>query len=260
MSRIREQVDDAITIEGGTDVRQAKQVLRNPRFLALFGSQILTQVGGNMVLFGLTVTVFGLTGSNTSVSLLLLTFLVPAVVFGAIAGVFVDMFDRRQILIWSNFLRAGLYLLLLLFPDQLLVIYLVTALVATLTSFFGPAEAAMIPFVVKREQLLTANSFFILMLQASFVLGFALLGPAAHRFLGMELLLTIVVAAYAVAGLLCWVLPSAPPGQVGQASLASARRAVEATFSQLREGLQYIRDHHNIFWSLTYLAITASLI
>jgi MFS family permease len=260
MTEIREQVDDAVTIEGGADREQAKQVLRNPRFLSLFGSQILTQVGGNAVLFGLTVTVFGLTDSSTAVSVLLLTFLVPAVVFGAVAGVFVDMFDRRQILIWSNFLRAGLYVLLLIFPDQLLVIYAVTALVATLTTFFGPAEAAMIPAVVKREQLLTANSFFILMLQASFVLGFALLGPAAHRFLGMEALVIIVVVAYALAGVLCWTLPASPAGQMGQASLDSARRAIAATFSQLREGLQYIREHHNIFWSLTYLAITASLI
>jgi MFS family permease len=260
MSEIREQVDDAITVEGGADVEQAKQVLRNPKFLSLFGSQIFTQVGGNMVLFGLTVTVFGLTDSNTAVSVLLLTFLVPAVVFGAIAGVFVDMFDRRKILVWTNFARGALYLLLLVFPDQLLVIYGVTAVVATLTTFFGPAEAAMIPLVVKREQLLTANSFFILMLQASFVLGFALLGPLAHTLLGMQVLVIIVAAAYGIAGLLCWILPPAPPSQGGQASLDSARRAIEATFEQLREGLVYIRQHHNIFWSLIYLAITASLI
>ena len=112
MTEIREQVDDAVTVEGGADVAQAKRVLRNPKFLALFGSQIFTQVGGNMVLFGLTVTVFGLTDSNTSVSILLLTFLVPAVIFGAIAGVFVDMFDRRKILIWTNFARGALFLLL----------------------------------------------------------------------------------------------------------------------------------------------------
>jgi MFS family permease len=260
MSQIREQVDDAITIEGGADAEQARAILRNPKFMSLFGSQIFTQVGGNMVLFGLTVTVFGLTDSNTAVSILLLTFLVPAVVFGAVAGVFVDMFDRRKILVGTNFARGALYLLLLVFPDQLLVIYAVTAVVATLTTFFGPAEAAMIPLVVKREQLLTANSFFILMLQASFVLGFALLGPLAHTFLGMELLVIIVAAAYGLAGVLCWILPPAPPSQAGMASLDSARRALDATFSQLREGLRYIRDHHNIFWSLTYLAITASLI
>ncbi len=132
MSEIREQVDDAITVSGGADAGQARQVLTNPRFLALFGSQIFTQVGGNMVLFGLTITVFGLTNSNTSVSILLLTFLVPAVIFGAIAGVFVDMFDRRKILIWTNFARGALFLLLVFFTDQLAVIYVVTALVATL--------------------------------------------------------------------------------------------------------------------------------
>ena len=131
MTEIRDQVDDAITVEGGADADQAKKVLRNPKFLALFGSQIFTQVGGNMVLFGLTVTVFSLTNSNTSVSILLLTFLVPAVIFGAIAGVFVDMFDRRKILIWTNFARGALFLLLVFFPDQLIVIYIVTALVAT---------------------------------------------------------------------------------------------------------------------------------
>ncbi len=258
MSEIREQVDDAITVDGGGG--QARQVLRNPRFLALFGSQIFTQVGGNMVLFGLTITVFGLTNSNTSVSILLLTFLVPAVIFGAIAGVFVDMFDRRNILIWTNFARGGLFLSLVFFTDQLAVIYVVTALVATLTTFFAPAEAAMIPLVVKRKQLMTANSLFILALQGSFVLGFAVLGPLAQTVVGTQTLILVVSAAYGVAGLLCWILPAAPASQVGQASLQSARSAVGATMDQLKEGIRYIRDHHNIFWSLTYLAMVASLI
>jgi MFS family permease len=260
VSVIHNQVDDAVTVEGATDLGQARRVLANPRFLALFGSQILTQVGGNMVLFGLTVSVFSLTDTSTSVSILLLTFLVPAVVFGAIAGVFVDMFDRRWILISTNLARGGLYLLLAFFSDQLALIYAVTAIVATLTTFFAPAEAAMIPLVVKRDQLMTANSLFILALQASFVVGFAVLGPLAQSVFGTELLIIIVAAAYGLAGLLCWILPAAPPSVAARASLASARSAVGATFAQLREGLAYIRDHHNIFWSLTYLAMVASLI
>lgn len=260
MSQIREQVDDAITIEGATDFDEARRVLANPRFLALFGSQIFTQVGGNMVLFGLTITVFGLTDSSTSVSLLLLTFLVPAVVFGAIAGVFVDMFDRRWILIATNLARGGLFLLLVFFADRLALIYVVTAIVATLTTFFAPAEAAMIPLVVKRDQLMSANSLFILALQASFVLGFAVLGPLAQTVFGTQMLILIVAVAYGLAGLFCWVLPSAPPSSAGQASLASARGALSSTYEQLKEGLTYIRQHHNIFWSLTYLAMVASLI
>ena len=257
--RVRDQVGDAITVEGG-NLSGARRVLANPRFMALFASQILTQVGGNMVLFGLTVEVFTLTHSSTSVSILLLTFLVPAVVFGAIAGVFVDRFDRRWILIGTNMARGALFLSLAFLPEQLWIIYLVTAIVATLTTFFAPAEAAMIPLVVKNEQLMTANGLFILALQASFVLGFAVLGPLAQNILGTQALIIIVAAAYGLAGLLCGILPSAPPTEERSRTLRSAGSAVASTVSQLREGLGFIRRHRNIGWSLTYLAVTSSLI
>jgi MFS family permease len=260
MSEIREQVDDAVTVEAGTDLGAARKVLGNPKFLSLYASQILTQVGGNMVLFGLTVQVFSLTQSSTSVSILLLTFLVPAVVFGAIAGVFVDRFDRRWILISTNFARGALFMLLAFFPDQLVVIYIVTGIVGTLTTFFAPAEAAMIPLVVKRPQLMTANGLFILALQASFVVGFAVLGPLAQKVLGTQILIVIVAIAYVIGALICWPLPSAPPTQAGGGSIADARGAVGATYEQLKEGLHFIGAHHNILWSLTYLAVTASLI
>ena len=118
----------------------------------------------------------------------------------------------------------------------------------------------MIPQLVKREHLIPANSLFVLALQASFVVGFAVLGPLAHTLFGTELLILIVAAAYGLGGLLCWVLPPVPASSVGQASLASARSAVAATMEQLREGIGYIRDHHNIFWSLTYLTMVSSLI
>ena len=118
----------------------------------------------------------------------------------------------------------------------------------------------MIPFVVKHEQLMTANGLFILALQASFVLGFAVLGPLAQNILGTQALIVIVAAAYGLAGLLCWILPSAPPTEQRSRTLRSAGSAVASTMSQLREGLGYIRRHRNIGWSLTYLAVTSSLI
>ena len=96
-----------------------------------------------MVLFGLTVEVFALTGKSTSVSLLILSFLVPAVIFGAIAGVYVDRLDRRLILVTTNIARGAIFLVLLAFPSDLGVIYVLTAVISTLSTFFGPAEIAM---------------------------------------------------------------------------------------------------------------------
>ena len=70
-------------------------VFRNRPFLLLWLSQAFTQIGGNMVIYGLTVIILEATRSNTAVSLLILTFLVPAVLFSAVAGVYVDRLDKR---------------------------------------------------------------------------------------------------------------------------------------------------------------------
>ncbi|CAN5734796.1 MFS transporter [soil metagenome] len=246
-------------MEGGPSVN----VLRNKRFLALFLSQVFTQVGGNMVLFGLTVRVYSLTDSSTSVSILLLTFLVPAVIFGAIAGVYVDRFDRRAMLIVTNVARGLAFVVLIFFDRELLVIYPVTIVVATLTTFFAPAEAAMIPVLVERRQLMTANGIYVFTLQASFVLGFAILGPLVNNLLGTELLIVFVAGLYLLAAAMCWALPRSDPRQIPnrpREALDEASSAVSATFAQLREGLGYIRSNRRIFWSLSYLAITASLV
>jgi MFS family permease len=252
----------------------ALQVLRNRRFLALWLAQVTTQVGANMVLFGLTVQVFALTGLSTSISLLILSFLVPAVIFGAVAGVYVDLLDRRLILISTNLLRGLLFVAIIVLPNDLPVIYVVTALVATLTTFFGPAEAAMIPAVVPRHQLLAANSLYIFTLQASFFLGFALAGPLVVNLAGYVAVVLLVAVSYFIGSALCVLLPSQDPRVAAAAAgervtrpldeagrvLGEAGSAVRTTFSELADGLRYIFANHTIFWPLTYLAVTASLI
>jgi MFS family permease len=248
------------TVEYRTEGGPPRNVLANPRFLALYLSQLLTQVGGNMVLYGLTITVSVLTGQASSVGLLLLTFLVPAVIFGTIGGVYSDQFDRRKILVICNFARGICFIALLITGDNVVALYVIVAIVATLTTFFGPAEAAMIPSVVDREQLMQANGLFVFTLQASFVVGFAVLGPLFLRLLGPQLLIVVVAGCYLIASALCWVLPPSPPTDRIAGGIGLARRALAATGEQLVEGVAYIKDHRSISWSLAYLAITASLI
>lgn len=241
------------------------EVLRNRRFLALWLAQVVTQVGSNMVLFGLTVQVYVLSGrSNTSVSLLILSFLVPSVIFGAIAGVYVDRLDRRVILVSTNLLRAAAFIGLFMVQDNLALIFVLIILISTLTTFFGPAEAAMIPVIVERRQLLAANSFYLLTLQASFFLGFALLGPLVVNLAGQQFLLWLAAGLFAAGAGLCAILPShnprvSAPHHPTQA-LGEAGSAVASTFGQLRDGLRFIVANTQVFWPLAYLALTASLI
>jgi MFS family permease len=261
-------------------------VLRNRPFLLLWLAQLSTQVGGNMVMLGLLVIISSnYSGSKVAISVLLLCFLAPAIIFSALAGVFVDRVDKRLVLVVTNVLRGAAFVLVFVVSSNLLLLYLLMILVSTLTTFFGPAEASMIPFLVPRSQLLAANGLFALTTNAAFALGFALFGPFVIAIAGPQALILIVAALYFVAAVFCWVLPSSLPPLPPPASLPSsipfslpaslpspaspvetgravvvAGKAVKGTFGQLVEGISYIREHHNVGWSLSYMGITGALI
>jgi MFS family permease len=252
--------DDAALVEAAG----ALAVLRNRSFLLLWLAQAATQIGGNMVVYGLTVLVFSATNrSNSAVALLLLTFLAPAVFFSAVAGVYVDRLDRRITLIVTNLLRAIFFGLVFLAGDNVAAIFVLNIAISTVTTFFAPAEAAMIPVLVPRRQLLAANGLFTVTLNAAFALGFALLGPLVVNLAGPAALILIVAALYLVAMVFTITLPSVPPAGerlTAEAAVHDTEQAVATVFGELREGLGYIRAHRSITWSLIYLGITASLI
>jgi MFS family permease len=238
-------------------------VLQNRPFLLLWLAQLSTQVGGNMVIYGLTIIITESYASKSAVSVLLLSFLVPAIVFSAVAGVFVDRVDKRLMLLVTNVLRGLAFLAIWLVGNNLLLLYLLMVLVSTVTTFFGPAEASMIPTLVPRNQLLSANGLFTLTMNVAFAAGFALLGPFVVAIAGAEAVIVIVAALYFVAAGFCWVLPATPPGGTAPTpgdTVADAERAVETMVSEFVEGLKYIRDHHNVGWSLSYLFITGALV
>ena len=253
-------IDESAT---AIDTGGAAAVLKNRNFLLLWLAQLATQIGGNMVVFGLTVMVFSATGSSSAVSLLLLTFLAPAVFFSAVAGVYVDRLDRRLILIVTNLLRAIFFGLVYLAGGNVAAIFILNIAISTVTTFFAPAEAAMIPELVPRRQLLAANGLFTFTQNAAFALGFALLGPLVNKLAGPEALILIVAVLYLVAMVFVITLPSVLPATAGLSAgeaVHDTERAVASVFGELREGLGYIRAHRSISWSLIYLGITASLI
>jgi MFS family permease len=262
-------------------------VLRNRPFLLLWLAQLSTQVGGNMVMLGLLFIISSdYSGSKIAISVLLLCFLAPAIIFSAVAGVFVDRANKRYTLFVTNVLRGAAFVLVFLVSSNLLLLYLLMILVSTVTTFFGPAEASMIPFLVPRSQLLAANGLFALTTNAAFALGFALFGPFVIAIAGPQMLILIVAALYFVAAVFCWILPSSLPSlpllpsslpsslpfslpsslPIEVSAVASrhavvvAGRAAKGTFGQLVEGITYIREHRNVGWSLSYMGITGALI
>jgi MFS family permease len=257
----------ALDVAAVPSSESAIAVLRNRPFLLLWLAQVATQIGINMILYALEVLTLQVSDLSTAVSALFLTFLVPSVLFSALAGVYVDRIDRRLVLVVTNALRAAILVAIFAAGEDIVLILILNTILSTVTVFFAPAEAAMIPVVVPRDQLVAANGIFTLTLNGAFAVGFAFLGPLFVTIMGSpEPLILVVAVLFGLAAAFCVTLPSDPAvkreehaaGARGRVSEAGA--AVTGVFGQLREGVDYIRENRQVAWSLAYLGISASLI
>lgn len=146
-------------------------------FLFLILAEIFSQVAVNMFNFVIIIFVFTISSSNTAVAGAILSFIIPQLLFGLLAGVYVDKWNKKKVLYASNFLRAFLVFILIFFHSSLAFIYILTFLVSLVSQFFIPAETPMIPIVVKRELLLSANAIFGMVIYASIFIAYAISGP-----------------------------------------------------------------------------------
>src|SRR6266511_4032672 len=234
-------------------------LLRNRPFLALWSAQILSMTAANALTSALIVLVAEITRSNTSSSFLILFAVIPAVVFGIFAGVFVGRSDRRLVLIATNGLRAAAVLVILVLGEHLATAYVVNFLVASVTVFFVPAEAATIPHIVRKRDLLIANSLFTFTFNGAFLLGFIILAPVLVAFAGFPALFASIVVMFGLAAVLCTTLPPSEPAKQ-HIGVDVAGEAVQRGRRDIGEALRFLGGQPRIAWSLVYIAVTYTLI
>ena len=152
-------------------------VLKNRNFLFLWLCEAFSQIAMNMLNFILILAVFSLTSSNKSVSGIILSFTVPAIIFGLLAGVFVDRWNKKMVLFATNILRFILTLYLAFIFKNIILIYSISFISSIITQFFIPAETPMIPLLVEREQLLSANALFSVAWFGAVLVAYSLSGP-----------------------------------------------------------------------------------
>lgn len=158
------------------------QALRIRPFFYLIASEFFSQFSMNLFNFILLIVVFTIAKSNFAVSGVVIAFTLPAIMFGVLAGVLVDRWNKKNVLFLTNILRGLMLLPLVFLQGNLFAIYLITFGVSLVTQFFIPAETPIIPVLVKRELLLSANAIFGMTMYASIFLAYALSGPILFIF------------------------------------------------------------------------------
>jgi MFS family permease len=137
------------------------RVLRQRNFALLWLGSFVSKLGDFVLFVGLPYEVYRLTGSTLATAGTALAFLVPNILLGSVAGVFVDRWDRRRLMLAVNLLQAAAILpLLLVGALGLWVVYLVLAVESSLSQLVSPAQVALVPSLLigGEEDLLTANA------------------------------------------------------------------------------------------------------
>jgi MFS family permease len=156
----------------------------------LWFAQIISTAGDAIYQIALLWLVLDITGSSTTTGLVAMASFLPAMLFGLYAGVVADRYNRKLIMILSNFSQALTVLIIpvLLYYDykSIFLIGIIAFVRAVFSTFFPPALNALVPLIVAKDKLVKVNSILATSAQLAY-----LIGP-----FGAGLLLTVISIPY----------------------------------------------------------------
>jgi predicted MFS family arabinose efflux permease len=234
-------------------------VRRNAGFRRLYAANAVSQVGDWLNVVALLSLLLELTGKGEVVAFVYLTRFVPFFLLGPAAGVLADRVSRRAILVTCDLLRAALVLCLLFVrsPDRVFIVYVVMTAHAVASAFFEPAQAATVPNLVSREELVFASALENSLWSVAVAVGSAA-GGVILALVGRDAAFLCDAASFVVSALVLRGLPAGRPRRdetAGRELLAAEREASEPASSgfvnllglaDLREGARYVAGHPRV--------------
>jgi MFS family permease len=174
------------------------------------------------------------TGSALSVGLMLMATAAPSLVLGLIAGVLVDRWDRKRIMIIADLARAALVLAIpFLISTNIAWLYGIVLLSSVVGQFFDPAHSSIVPETAPDEELAAANSMIAISAFGSTAVGFAASGLIASRF-PIEWCFYIDAVTFLVSALMIYLI-RVPAGGTDE------KTTVAAIFRNLQSGISFLR-------------------
>lgn len=229
---------------------------RQSSFSYLWLSEIFTQIAFNLFNFFLILHVFELTKSNTAVSLIVVTFTFPAILFGILAGILVDRWSKKRVLLFANILRGLIIIPLAFFIDDIALVFIISFLISVITQFFVPAETPLIPLIVPKETLFSANAMFGLGLYGSVLVAYLISGPVI-LLLGAQNTLLFLAVLFLISAVFTAGIKLDHPGKKKRGILRTSKAAM---IDEVKGAIRMMRESKPIYNSLFLLALSQILL
>jgi MFS family permease len=234
-------------VETGGGKATFLSVLKNKGFRNLWLGQIISQIGDYFAFLAMMVVVSGFSTDEQTTTLTLSGMMIaaalPRLLFGMLAGVFVDRWDRRRTMIISDTLRAGFTLLMIpaFLTKNLPAMYALGFLMSSAGTLFNPAKGAIIPQLVPKDQLTSANSLSQTTMMLA-VLGGPALGGLTLKLAGAgnEWIAFVVDSVSYVVSAVAIYLIVVPRGEAAGAKqpAASSVGPIRQVWQELKVGLK----------------------
>ena len=208
-------------------------VFRKRDFTLLWLSQLISSIGSSLTDLAAGILIYRQTGSALSVGLMLMATALPALFFGLVAGVFVDRYDRKKIMIVACLLRFVLVAAIpLAVSFNILLLYVIVFVNSAIAQFFDPAQESVIPDVADDEELAAANSFLSISSFGSTAIGFSAAGLLASL-ASIEIAFYVDALTFLVCAVLIFFVAVKPTENAEDTSVA-------VVIDGLRDGFRYL--------------------
>ncbi len=208
-------------------------VFRKRDFTFLWLSQLISSIGSSLTDLAAGILIYRQTGSALSVGLMLMATALPALFFGLVAGVFVDRYDRKKIMIASCLIRMALVASIpLAVSYSVFLLYVIVFVNSAVAQFFDPAQESVIPDVADDEELAAANSFLSISSFGSTAIGFSAAGLLASL-ASIEIAFYVDAVTFGLCAVLILLVSVKPTVNVEDTS-------IRVVVDGLRDGFRYL--------------------
>lgn len=203
-------------------------------------TKALSDFGSFMDLIVLNVVVYAATGSPVWLAATMAARTIGGVLASLVSGVAADKWNRKTIMLVTDILRAGLILLLIPFPDPMMIL-VVSALIGFINSFFMVSFSAEVPQIFGQDKIIETNSLIARLTSISLVTGFIGAGVITEV-LGYKYTLMIDAGTYLLSGFVLWRMKwDATTAKKNKELVSGFRNNILSVFTDTREVYRYLK-------------------
>ncbi len=218
--------------------------------------RLVSLIGSGIQSLAIPLYILDLTGSGTIMGTFMVITMLPRILFGPVAGVLGDRFNRKMIMVYMDFARGAAILAMAVLAGAnsltITVLFIFQLLISTFDISFDPATAAMLPDIIESDKLLRGNSILGAINSLSYIIGPAL-GGILYGMFGIEAVLILNGASYIASAISEIFIRYQQTTEKGKISLKSV-------FKDVVEGVRYMRKINGLILVIVFAMLSNFLL